>query len=725
MATSGTRLTPGNPSNNSTSASSLLVFAPRDRVTGAEALPKATTDLGDLLKKSLTAPSVQVQARTPVVHDPRVRGSRVGSLAAAGSYWVPARADLDTIVSKFDSRQVASTTVTAGPYTSLLGPGFEFIDVELLGSPRYQDGLQWHGSTDAEYRANGHQYFGQQSIMAGADNWGSRFNYSNRGGDDYLDGGQVLVPAGYHSQEMTLALGRDWENDSVELNILRLDQNNVVFPGYVFDIDDLVTDGYEVTHTHRGLGAFDAVATEVWYNRTRFNGDAQNVQKRPFFPVLDAVGYVGNTDVDSMSTGYRQALVMGGTDSDLYKLSVGHDLRFVKQELNEISDSVTLGFPLFVANRNSPIPKSTMANPGLFAEYEEQVTDGMQARIGGRVDYAGADITDDPAKLNIVGLDPLPTTYAEVVGTNQFAQDFQLLSSFGSISQQVGQQGMVTLSMGYAERAPTLTELYAAQPFLLLLQNGLNNVTGDPTLAKEKLLQMDLGYEVSSDFYRAGVRGYHSWAFDYITFENTQTLLLPGNADASQVSLRYVNTDLATIAGLETFTELFPQSPWTPFASLRFVEATDRTRNGSFATTNGVQGNASRKDLTQVRGAYSGVAGGAVEALPGIPPLESRLGVRFHDTSISRRWTFEMSGRLVARQDRVAASLLETATPGYATWDMRSVFRPLESNNWVVSSGVENMFDRRYREHFDFRTPSGLSVNQPGASFYISSNIQY
>ncbi len=378
-----------------------------------------------------------------------------------------------------------------------------------------------------------------------------------------------------------------------------------------------------------------------------------------------------------------------------------------------------------MAGRNAPIPKSNIANPGLFAEYEEQLTDGLQAKLGGRVDYAHADITDDPNKLNIVGLDVLPTTYAEVVGTNQYAQDFGLISGFGTISQQVGELSTVNLGIGYAERAPTLTELYAAQPFLLLLQNGLNSVTGDPTLTKEKLLQIDLGYEIVSDYARAGVRGYHAWAFDYITFENTQTLLLPGNADASQVSLRYVNTELATLAGLESFTELFPQSPWTPFASLRFVEATDRTRHGNFATTNGSQGNASFKDTTQVRGAYSGVTAGSVEALPGIPPLESRLGVRFHDTSLSRRWTFEMSGRLVARQDRIAASLLETTTPGFATWDMRSVFRPFESDNWVVSTGVENMFDRRYREHFDFRTPSGLSVNQPGASFYISSNVRY
>ncbi len=408
---------------------------------------------------------------------------------------------------------------------------------------------------------------------------------------------------------MTLALGRDWQNDSIELNVLRLDQTDVIFPGYVFDIDDLVTDGYEVRHLHRELGAFDSLQSEVFYNRTRFNGDAQNRAKRRFFPALDVIGYEGFTDVDSMSTGYRQAFLLGGHENDLYRLAIGHDFRFVKQELNEISNSVTLGFPFPIVGRNSPIPESTTANPGLFAEYEEQITDRTSVKTGARVDYVAARMTDDPARLSVVGLDFFPTTYAEVVGTDQYSQNFNLLSSFLTLDRQLGESGTGSLGIGYAERAPTLTELYAAEPFMLLLQNGLNNVTGDPTLKREKLLQLDIGYETDTELQRSGIRGFYSWAFDYITFENTLTTVLPPNADTRQVNLRYVNTDLATIAGVEAFSEWFPKSPWTPFSTLRFVEGTDRTRNGNFATTNGSAGNPSSKDPNGVRGAASGVNG--------------------------------------------------------------------------------------------------------------------
>jgi iron complex outermembrane receptor protein len=701
-------------------------FGNRDFVTGKEALPQASTDLGSLLKRSPSSLSVGVQSKTPIVSDPRVRGARIGSLAASGSHWVPARIDLDTMLSKFDSRNVESVSITPGPFTSLLGPGFAFTDVQVLRSPRYLGGFQAHGSTDADYRANGNQTFGQQSLLFGSSDWGARFNYGNRQGGDYTAGGGLVIPSSYNSsQEMTLALGRDWKDDSIELNVLRLDQTGILYPGYVFDLDYLVTDGYEATHTREGFGIFDRIETDVWYNRTRFEGNAQNASKRQFFPVLDLISYEGFTDVDSTSTGYRQSMILGGGGSDAYKFSVGHDLRFIRQELNEVSNGVSFGLPLPFNNRNSPIPKSFQANPGLFMEYVETINESIEFKTGGRVDYAQTDVTDTPEKLREVGLDFFPASYSDIMGTDQYQRDFFMLSAFGVLTRDYGDGHTGTASLGYSERPPNLTELYAAQPFMLLLQNGLNNVTGDPTLKNEQLLQVDLGWEYQGAQVRSGVRAYHAWGFDYITFENTLVNYIPPNGDVGQQSLRYVNTALATITGAEAFGELFPSSPFTPFGTVKFVDGRDRTRNGDFATSNGSRNNPSQKVDGLSRGFFSGIAGSASEPLPGIPPLESRIGCRYHDTSPRQRWNFELSTRIVDQQDRIATSLLETRTPSFTTWDMRSVFRPFDKRNLVVATGVENFFDKRYREHFDFRTQNGLSIFQPGANFYVSTTLTY
>ncbi len=173
-----------------------------------------------------------------------------------------------------------------------------------------------------------------------------------------------------------------------------------------------------------------------------------------------------------MSTGYRQAYSWG-TQRDAYRLSIGHDLRFVKQELSEVSNGVSLGLPIPFVNRNSPIPRSYSVNPGIFLEYEEEFLEDWTYRSGARFDYIETDIVEDAANLAQVGLQTIPASYAEIVGTNQFNRDFQNFSAFSSLDYKFNRELTQTLSLGYAERSPNLTELYAAQPFMLLLQNGL------------------------------------------------------------------------------------------------------------------------------------------------------------------------------------------------------------------------------------------------------------
>ena len=174
---------------------------------GSEAVFRATTDTGDLLGDSPAMLDLGVQRRNPVINDPRVRGSRVGSLAASGSYWVPARIDLDTAVSKIDSRIVETVTVIPGPYSVLYGPGFEVIDVELLKAPRYGSEFETHGATSADYRSNGEQWYGRQSFWGGNDIWGFRGGYGHRGGSDYDSGNGTQIPSSYNSREVDLTLG--------------------------------------------------------------------------------------------------------------------------------------------------------------------------------------------------------------------------------------------------------------------------------------------------------------------------------------------------------------------------------------------------------------------------------------------------------------------------------------------------------------------------------------
>ncbi|MCM2373698.1 TonB-dependent receptor [Aporhodopirellula aestuarii] len=695
-----------------------------DLVEGSAASSRVTTDVGDLLRKTPTALSVGVQRRTPIVNDPRIRSNRVGSLAASGSYWVPARADLDTALSKIDSRMVENVLIIPGPYSSLYGPAFQVVDFQLLRSPRSDNGLQWNGRTSSDYNSNGNQIMGQQSISGGGEDWGLRASYVYRTGDSYRTGSGNTIASGYESSEFTLAIGRDLgDGRSLEFSLLRLDQFDVEFPSYVFDIDRLVTNAYEVTYTDENATIGDRAETEIWYNRTEFTGNAQAPAKRQQFPLLDRVDYVGNTDVDSMSTGYRSSHSWIGSG---YDFTLGHDLRFIRQQLDETANATTLGIPIPVTDRNSPIPKSFSVNPGLFGEYSEELFEEYRFRTGARVDFVQTDVTANDSELSNLGLDSFSATYSEIVGTDQRQTDRVLWSLYAALDRTYSDELTGTVSLGFGQRAPTLTSLYAAQPFMLLLQNGFNNVTGDPTLKQEKMIQSDISLDYSGKKLKAGFRAFYGWGLDYITFENTNVVVGPPNGDVQQISLRYVNTDLATFVGGEAFAELFPQDRLTPFVTLRGTDGRDQTRDGNFATTNGSDGNPSQKITGLSRGFFSGLIGASAEPLPGISPFEMRLGVKLRDEAVDAHWNIEVSARVVDNQDRVATSLLEVPTPGFTTWDLRTVFQPESIDGLTLVCGIENIFDKAYREHLNNVVfVNGQPLQQPGINFYLGGDWVY
>ena len=122
--------------------------------------------------------------------------------------------------------------------------------------------------------------------------------------NDYSSGDGTGIPSSFKARDVYVAIGRDLTPDSsLEFNLLRLDETDVEFPGQAFDMDFLVTDGFEVEYEIENQRYFDRASIEAWYNRTRFAGNARN--KRQQFPVLGFLLFEGETDVDSMSTGFR------------------------------------------------------------------------------------------------------------------------------------------------------------------------------------------------------------------------------------------------------------------------------------------------------------------------------------------------------------------------------------------------------------------------------------
>ncbi len=697
--------------------------APRiatDKLLGVESRARSTTDLGSLLGKSSKNRGVTTQKRNPIISDPRIRGSRVGQLAASGSYWVPARIDLDTILSKIDSRLIEDVVVVKGPYAARYGPGFDFVDFQLLRSPRTEAWQESGGATSVDYGSNGEQFYGRQTFTVADPDWGVRVGYGHRTGTDYESGDGVGIPSGYKSRDVDVALGFEVApGQNIEFSYLRLDQTDVELPGQAFDIDALITDGFEATWLDETVQWADQLEVEAWYNQTRLKGNAQSASKRQTFPFLDSFQFVGTTNIRSLSTGARMAATWEH-DNDS-QTTAGVDIRIVRQELDEIT-SGRFGFSVFT-DANSPIPRSISANPGLFVEHVQEPLDGLVLTSGVRADVVTNEVLDPDSVLQSVGTASLPLS--SILGTRDFDQSFGLWSAFTTARYDVNENWTLRAGAGYGMRPPSLTEMYVAESFMFLLQSGLNTVTGDPRLDAERRWQIDLAAEYSGDRFSAGVNVFHAWIHDRITFENLSVRRGPPFGQVEQTNLKYVNTDRASLVGFEADAEYALSQDISMFGSMSYVEGTDHTRNGDFATLqpDGFVVTESQRFPDLARGTFSGIAGSSREPLPGIPPLEARLGVRLSGAINESPISVELSSRIVDDQDRIARSLLESKSSGFTVWDLRAYWQASESLSIVA--GVENFTDKNYREHFDFRSQTGLSIFQPGRNFYLGSQLVY
>lgn len=665
-----------------------------DAVFSAEATGRRTSDIGSLLQNSKAAHGISIQNRTPLVNDTRIRGQRVGQVLASGSYWAPARMDLDTMVNKIDSRLIEDVIVIKGPYAARYGPGFRFVDFNFIQSPRYENGYEMHGSSSATYNTNGEQWYGRQSFSGGSDDYGFHLSYGHQTGNDYETGEEgFFMPTSYKSRDIFGAIGFDLTDDeSVEFNILRLDQTDVEFPGLVFDLNFLVTDGYEVTYTSEAPGFADRFVAEVWYNRTRFEGDTLRSGKNKLIPTLvnDLESASGDdgfaiTDGDALSGGYRLENTYFTQEGHI---AIGTDLILLNQELNDIEPNAPAN------DNNFPIPRSHSVDIGVYAEDVEQITDRIQVTAGARIDGVFTDARNR--------IDGVPEDFATLKDAD-LQQQFLLGTLYLTGEYRLSEWWTIDAGAGTANRQPTLTEMYADNSFIGSLQRGLTFLEGDPELNAERLYQLDLGTSYQDDQWTVGLHGHHAWIQDYITYD----LVDPAGAiDGFPQGAALVNTDLATLAGFETYGQYAATDMVSLFGVMSYVEGRDHSRNKPARNSGFV-------DRSNERGKDN-------EPLPGIAPLETRLGVLLQDPMPQKKWGVELMARIVDNQDRIAKTLEEVETPGFTTYNIRTYRR---MNQWLVTAGFENLTDKFYREHIDYR--SGLGVFRPGMSFYTGAELTY
>jgi iron complex outermembrane receptor protein len=686
-----------------------------DVVTQGQAQTVNATDLGSVLQQSDNVQTVNTQRRSQVGFDPHVRGYKFGQIytQAAGEYFLPVRQDLDTMLNKIDPSLIQTMTVIPGPYGLRYGPGFSFIDIVTIDTPRSDCGFQWNNRFGVSARGNGGQIYGRDTVMGGAENYGFIAHFDIKSGSDYEAGNGQRIPSSYHTQNAMLQLGFDLSQDSrVEVGYSRLDIRDTEYALQFFDVNALATDSFNLRYVQDDVSTGGVTVGQVWYNQTRFSGDNLNGSK---FEIRERVAQGLNNDffnnpggsgglrftADSFraftngtltSLGGRAYRVIGEETGE--NLRVGADFRQITQSTNEqflIRDPagvpgpggiLTPGREDFTTNQ----PHSVLADPGLFSEWTTPWTSYVKTTVGGRVDWAHTypRVADYDGSFLVPGVSD--------VG---FEQNDLLLAGYGSGEVELTECWSLRGGVGYAERTPDLLNRYADGVFVGVLQNGFSRIVGLPSLQKERATQADVSAVADYGWVTGRASYFYSWINDYNTY--TAFAFDPTGA---QILLAQ-NTPLATLNGFEWNVDYHVDDITTLFVNMMYVEGTDRGIN---------------------------------RPLPQIYPLQSRAGLRWEEPSDDNIWGFEWGFRFVARQNRIgflrdtltsvtSTTPVETPTPGFTTSYVRGYYN-LTSQLHLIG-GIDNLFDRTYIEHLDLRlsgapvTPNGVTaVLSPGFTAY-------
>ena len=559
-------------------------------------------------------------------------------------------------------------TVVKGPQTVLYGPG---NSAGLVRFERANERFQQPGFRGVASLMGGS--FGRNDAVLDATGGTSAFYVRGIGtrshSNDYEDGKGTSIHARYTRWSANAAFGWTPSDDTrLELSGTR-SNGEAAYADRTMDGAKFLRENLGFRGEWRRLtDRIEKVEFQVYRNYVDHVMD--NYTLRTFTPTMMMPGPMVNGP-DRLTRGGRLAL--GLRLAEATRLTLGLDTQANDHTIRKTANEWTM--PVENMARNDD---GRFKNSALFAELEHPFTGKDRLVAGLRADRWHA---EDPRAVVAISM------MANVANpTFNHERNETLSSGFLRYEREVSAGSTVYAGVGHAERFPDYWEAISKE--------SLSTASAFDTRA-EKTTQLDLGWMKQTGSVLASVSFFYGQVKDFILIQSNVVKPLMSGTRVATVSR---NVDATTWGG--------EVGVGTKVAGFLKVDAT-------LAYTRG-ENDTDGKPLAQ------------------IPPLEARLGLGYE----AEAWSTGLLVRGVERQDRYAVNQGNIvgqdigATAGFAIVSFNAGWKP--AKGWLVTGGVDNLFNRAYAEHISRSTSmipgylvQSVRVNEPGRTLWLKASLTF
>ena len=568
---------------------------------------------------------------------------------------------MDPITTHVIPEEIEKIEIVKGPFTVRFGSNFGGI-INLVTKNPSKNQYGFHGSVEGGYETNGNNFVNGANLFYADEKFDVQLNGSHRDFSNYTDGNGTEVPSSFKTNDYSVKVGMNPTNQQrIQLTWRQSFGSDIDHAGLPMDspFDNSLLAGldYKITDLTSKINSFTFKAFYSYVDHLMTN------EKRPAFLATDA-----RSPVNSWVYGGKAEFTIKIADQS--KLFVGADANLINRKGNrtrivKIMNGVTLPTPKIFIDKIWQ--DATLNDIGVFTQGKFKVNNYFSISSGIRADFINTFI-DDAA-----------TDFEALYGGTIPSENEVNIS--GNISFKYQQNGFQTqLAFGRGVKTASMIERYINH-----FNVGVDpyEYVGNPNLKPEVNNQIEWSFSKILSHFKLSGTVFKSFLKDYISAEvntNIPRKFMPTTPPI--YTKQFVNLNKASQTGFEF------NMDYKASKNLEFTSSVSYTRGEN-------------KDLN--------------EPLPQIPPFMAILGAKYEN---SKFW-IALNSRLVAKQNRISSSFMETESPGFGTIDFRAGFEPI--HNLTVGFAVLNIFDKAYYEHlnYSFKGSNTLSgkILEPGRNF--------